>query len=179
MISKVIERDKTSNLISLELLQQHIRQTDAYDQEIMQVYVEAAIDYCERYTNRFFTEALLLSNSEEFKERFLLSYDVNEVVSVEAKNNETEQYEEIEYRFNLITCEVILSKKYKAYTDFNIKFKSGYIQGELPKALIQGVLMLFGTLYEVREDVSYGVSAVNVPFRSEMLLDSYRLLSTK
>lgn len=173
--TKLMERDNPQDLISISLLQEYIRQDDLYDEQLMMIICQAAIDQAEKYTNRYFTEALMLGTFKEYKEQVILDYDSNEVVSVQAKNPSTGEYEDIDYSYNIVTDVVEISKQYKYYTDFNINYKCGYKSGQLPSAIMHGILMLFGTMYEVREEVSYGVNAYSVPFKATMFLDSYRL----
>ncbi len=56
-----------------------------------------------------------------------------------------------------------------------MEYKCGYAEGEVPIGIKQGIMMLVGTLYNVREDVSYGIQAFNVPMTSKLLFDKYKI----
>ncbi len=173
LLIKKMDRDPVFDLISLDILKEHIRQDDDYENEIIQAYYLAAIDYAEKYTNRYFTETNIIGYQRDYSSKILVPFDINEVVSVKARNNDT--VVDIEFTFNVVSNEIEIKSDYKMYSDFEVCFSTGYKENELPKAIHQGILMLFATIYEVREDVSYGVTANKVPFKSTMMLDMYKL----
>jgi hypothetical protein len=51
---------------------------------------------------------------------------------------------------------------------------SNEVSGVLPKPLYQGILLLVGHLYAIREPVTVGVVCVKVPFSLEYLLAPYK-----
>ena len=174
--TKIINRDDPSSLIKFNILQDHIRQDDLYDEELMNLMYLAAIDRCEKYTNRVFTKATVIAVVPEFRENIILPYSPTKVLSVKAKSFDNDTAVDIPFVFNTISEEVSFNNfSTKKYYDIEVQYECGYEQGELPWVIKQAILMTFGTIYNVREDVSFGVSVNALPFHSKLLLDPYKI----
>lgn len=176
--TKIINKDAVNNLVSLNALKAHIKQDDDYEDEDIERKFLSAVDLCEKYTNRFFTPTEIIGYQEKYTKSISLLYCPTEIVSVKAINTDGVE-ETLDCTFNFVEETIKIDTKYKDYTDFYIDYIAGYKAGELPEALRHGIIMTFATLYEVREDVSYGVQANAVPVNSKTLLDSYRILSSR
>lgn len=170
---KEISRVPVDNLLTLEELQEHIRQDDTFEENKLMLCYFSAVDFAEKYTNRYFTETTIATSIETYQNKIPCPYDITSIVSAEAKDN-LGNIVEINIDYNYVSNVFVIDNKYSSYTDFEIIFTTGYADGQCPKAILGGILMVFATLYEVREDVSYGVTANQVPFRSTMMLDAYK-----
>lgn len=165
---------KDFNDVSLEMVMNHTRVDDGYDAELLQSYLSASIDLAGKYTNRALTERTVQAYLPVAQSVIRLPYgSVSAINNVTGVNRDGDEVS-IEFTFNDISESISLSDT--DYTDVKIEYECGYPEGEVPKGIVQGILMLTGTLYNTREDISFGVTAYKVPFTSKALLDAYRII---
>lgn len=176
MRTKVTTR-QDDEIVSLDLVKDHARVDDGYDEELLDAYIASAIDIAETKTNRLLNRCSVVGYLPKYVELVQLPYgEADEVESVTGINPSTGGREPITYALNDVTEVVSLDVEYRRFTDIEITFSAGYkAASDIPKSIIQGILVCVATLYNVREDVSYGVQAFITPLTAERLFKLTRI----
>ncbi|EDM66147.1 hypothetical protein PE36_00080 [Moritella sp. PE36] len=178
MRTKVISREEFYAFQPKEM-RDHLRVDDDYDNDLINAYYLAAIDTAEKETNRLLTPSVVDAYVATYREKIYLPYgEVSAIVEVSATNTSDEVEIITGYKFNEIDESISLNESlYRNHTDFVIRYECGYAIGSLPSAIKQGVFMATASMYNVREDVTYGVQAFKVPITSRRLFNLHRIPS--
>ncbi len=177
MRTKVISREDVNDISTSEVLE-HCRVDDDYDNELIQSYLLASMNIAEVETNRMLTPSVVDAYTQYHDKKIYLPYgEVSGVTEIKATFDEVEvTIPDTDYIFNEIDESVEIDKKlYINHTDFKIRYNCGYPADALPNAIKQAILMTVATLYNVREDISYGVQAYKTPMTSKRLFDLHRI----
>lgn len=162
-------------VLDIEIVKQHTRVDDDLDTDLLKAYISAAISVAEKHTNRMLVPTIVDGHWPTYLAKVYLPFGhTQEPTSLTA----TDKYgvsEDVAFTYNSVDESVNVSVDYVNHIDFTIQFDCGYRSGEVPKGLQQGLLLLVGTLYNVREDVSYGVNAYAVPLASKMLFNKFKI----
>lgn len=187
MIVQKVAQDQTTDILSLDQAKTFMRIVDAEDDIDIQSFIDSAIKEAEEITNRDFANAtyeLYLSSlpSENFK---FPKNPVNEIVSIEYMDLNG-IYQTIDpttyYLSNIYEIGHVL---FQEYPTVNIKndrkavrmtFKSGYPNNSFPSDLRQWLKVRVSTLYEIREEITIGVS-VSKNNHVDSILQRYRIRS--
>ncbi|WP_339009443.1 head-tail connector protein [Aeromonas popoffii] len=176
MFYKVIEKeDVGSTIIPNDLIQDHVRNYDQTDEALMDQYRDAAINFAERCMNRSIGPTKIHASFSRYKARFVVPMgEVKSIDSITAYRDGVE-IEVTNFRFNSVSDEVILNSEYSDCEDFHVIANVGWTAFEVPKSVIQGILQLITTFYEQREDQSFGVTGVEIPFSHRYLFDRWHI----
>ena len=174
MFYKVIEKQNVDNdLISMDLIQEHLRSYDQSDEVLLTNYRAAAINFAERSMNRSIGTTKIHASFSRYKARFLVPMgEVKSIDSITAYRD-NEEVTVTKFRLNSVTDEVILDPEYSDCVDFHVIANVGWNAFDVPAAVIQSILQLIATFYDQREDQIIGVSATEIPFSHRYLFDKY------
>lgn len=180
--------------VDLYTLKQHLR-VDAGDDDIL---IAAIADAATEHAERFLGRALIEQTWDIYLDKFPTGCDpielapppILEVVGVfykDADGNE-QQLDEASYiadtvsepgRLTPVSSWPALTKASNAV---RVRVRAGYLNDESPQvenvpASIKAAIMLIsGTLYENRETIIIGQTAVELPFAAEHLMRPFRVL---
>lgn len=178
MRSVVIKKGHTSD-ISIDEVMSHCRVEDDEEKPLLQIYLDAAIDVAEQKTNRLLAPSTVVSISQEYRDVFYIPYgQLIDITKVECIDPYGDTVTVTDFDADFINGAVRVPAIYSNHRSFTFSYSCGFADGELPKAIKQGILMTVMTLYNTREDISYGLNAVKVPRSSEYLFNLYRLPSS-
>lgn len=159
-------------LLPLETIQDHLRVYDGSDNDLLELYRSAAFDFASAYMNRVLGDALLITTFEDFKPVvFLPQGKASEIQSITALFN-GESVPVSGWYLNPIAGMLVLDSKWSTHKHFMVEYK---VTGEVPAAVLLGILKLIAHFYEVREEVSFGVSVTQIPTNHKACFDLYRL----
>ena len=165
-----------SSIITITDISEFTRQDDEDEFEQFQEFMDAAIDYAERYLNRYLSETEVDATWQGYQSKIILPFKPNEIISLNAYNLDTEEYEEIDFKFNSVSGVLRINvEDYHRYYDFTCSYKCGWTVDEIPNAVKHGIRKLIATMYESREDEIYGVSINQSDFNHKRWFDLYRL----
>ncbi|MGL4843933.1 MAG: head-tail connector protein [Aeromonas veronii] len=175
---KVLNKeDIAEDFIPMSEVMDFCRVYDPHEEELLNVFRVAAIDYASQYMNRALGIQDVSGFVGDYKARVTLPYgDIESITALSCiRNDELISIPETDYRLNQVTNEVIISPKYSNCSEFVINFKVGYHVAKIPAAIKIGCLKLIALWFEAREDVSFGTIAVTVPFNHRACFDLYRI----
>lgn len=171
----VINSQDDYEIVPMSTIQQHTRVDDGYDRELLEAYRDAATELAAKQTNRMLVPTNVTIYVPNYKAWIALPFgQVGDITKVEALNGEGTKVE-VEYTYNAIGERITFGSGLTDHTDFEITYDCGYPQGDVPNPIVNGILMLVGTFYNVREDISYGVSGYEMPITSKRLFNLFRI----
>lgn len=166
-------------LIPMEEIMDYLRIYDYQEESLLAVYREAAINFAESYTNRFFGSGEIVATFKKFlSETHLPLSNLTAISSVSAYNENGELEELTGFRFNEVSESLVFTENYSSYSDFQVKYTVFNTEITLPPVLKIGMLKLIATWYENREDISNGVSVQEIPLNHKHCFDLFRLTPT-
>lgn len=175
---KVIQKTEIAEeLIPMEEISAQLRMYDVHDEELLSNYREAAIDFAESYMNRALGMQSVIATFETYRNRCYLPLGkIVEITTVTALNQYGEEVllNESDYRFNIVSNELMIKPYCDNYTEFMVGYEVGDIVTDIPKAIKLGILKLITTWYEYREDLSGG-NIQEIPFSHKSCFDLYRI----
>lgn len=174
-----VKSHNAPTIVSLEMAKKQCRleTTDFEEDEMLQQYIDAAIEVAENYTNSHISEKKTEFVSDDFVngykfkitpiqkiEKITYTDTENQVQTLPLEAYKLEKTDEYQYQ---ITFDLELLPK----TVKNVKMlvKTGYEVNKTPKAIIQAVLLLVSSFYEKRED-----TVEKLPKASQSLLSKYQ-----
>ena len=174
-----------SNVVGVDEASTHLRLWDNSEDGYVQGLIEAATEVAEKYMNRLITEASVIVQRSTLTAQLPLG-KAKSVEAVTFVNGNTEERETLSadlYTFNTITNCIEIKRATKAHLqsasarDFQVTFVTGWSEAEVPHAIKQGILMLVGSMYEMREDaaVGQGVTVTKVPITHQYLFNKFKL----
>lgn len=174
MFTQIVEENQLL-LVSLSQLKDHCRIEHNDDDALLDIYLIAAHYAAGEHTRRrmFATKAAAFQHSFLSK-MFLPGGSVRNVTSVKATDENNNQVD-VNYTFHPIARYISFDSSYSNYKDFEISYECGYLQNNAPKDICVAIMMIAATMYEIREDISYGVNAFEIPFTSMSLLKRHVL----
>lgn len=181
----VIQSRTFSDVVTVEEAATHLRVWDVNDQPYIQSLIEAAIDTAEKYMNRLIAESTVTIQRPTLTQQLPLgtAKTISEVTYINAGTEERETLPGEMYSLNPITNKIEIKRNVQRYLsehnarDFQISLVTGWSASEVPAAIKQGILMLVGTMYEMREDatVGQGVTVSKVPVTHQYLFNKHKL----
>lgn len=178
---KILAKESIAEqLLPLDELQGHLRVFDPHEDELIETYRAAAINFAENYMNRALGIHTVKATFEKYRSRTYLPFgDVQEIVSISAiDQDKLIDLDQSEYRFNDVSGELIINSRNSRLTDFVVLYKVGKPVEQIDAAIKIGIMRLTAHFYESREDVSFGVSVAQVPFNHQYCFDLFRLPAT-
>ncbi|EIE5877565.1 phage gp6-like head-tail connector protein [Vibrio parahaemolyticus] len=173
----ISKTDVTDELLPLEEVMEYLRVYDYQEEQLLNVYRKAAINFAETYMNRVFGYVEVIATFDSFKQELYLPLGlVASVHEVTAYRND-ELISIGSYRHNAVSGRLRFTKDYSDCTEFTVRYSVAYPVEVIPQAIKIGMLKLIATWYENREDISNGVSISEVPNNHRYCFDMYRLKS--
>lgn len=172
----------TGSLLTLDQIAQHLRVYDDYDNEYLMQLYNAAVDAAELYMNRVILKSKVIMETDNLLAK-LPQGVASGVDSITYVNDSELRVGLTDFTFNVITNRVDITKATALYlsTDnaskYQITFDTGWMQEEVPPVILQAILMLIGSMYEMREDsvIGQGVTVNKVPNTHKQLLSKYKI----
>ncbi|EJL6830115.1 phage gp6-like head-tail connector protein [Vibrio cholerae] len=159
--------DKTSNETPVDLFEakRHLRVEHSFDDEYIQQLLHSATAYAAAITNRALcpseaTVILPTANGVVW-----LPYGNCKLLSVQSNGLDTNAY--------TVAGDKMLF--HTVHHNVVIKFKCGYSEDDCPADIKHALLMLVGTMYEQRADITIGVQTFKSHFASHQLLERHRI----
>ncbi|EMU5562148.1 hypothetical protein WN238_001482 [Vibrio parahaemolyticus] len=173
------KQDVSEQLLPMEDITFFVRALDPEHEQTLEILRYAAIDACERMTNRLIGINTVQLSIDTYRPRIQLPLgDVHTIESITARdsNGEVITLAATEYRLNTISGELFISSNNSRLKDFVITYQVGYSVESVPHVLKIGILKLIAHWFDVgREDVIVGVSVSDIPFNHRACFDLYRL----
>lgn len=174
-----------SDVVGVDEASTHLRLWDNSEDAYVQNLIDAAVGVAEKYMSRVIAESTVIVETSTLDKQLPLgtAKSVLSVTYIEDATEERVELDTSEYAFNPITNKIVLKKQAKARLmrvrarDYQITYVTGWTKEEIPKSVIQGILMLVGTMYEMREDaaVGQGVTVTDVPVTHKYLFNQYKI----
>lgn len=174
-----------SDVVDVSEASTHLRLFDNSEDEYVQNLIDAAVNIAEKYMSRVITESTVIVETSTLDKQLPLgtAKSVQSITYIDDATEERIELDTSQYAFNPITNKVVLKRQAKAFlmraraSDYQITFVTGWAREEIPKSVIQGILMLVGTMYEMREDaaVGQGVTVTDVPVTHKYLFNQYKI----
>jgi len=170
------------NILTLDQISQHLRIYDEYDEQYLFQLHDAAVDAAESYMNRVILQSKVIIETNNLLAK-LPQGVASDVDSITYVNDSEQRVSLTDYTFNTITNRVEINKataltlnSAKA-SKYQITFNTGWYLDEIPSVITQAVLILIGSLYEMREDavVGQGVTVNKIPNTHKQLLSKYKI----
>ena len=162
-----IERIQNESPVDLPEVKQHLRIEEDFDDVYLGQLIEAAIAYVETKLNRKLKRYTAEMNIENAQGVQLLPYGETAVTSVRASRELKSPTEYVKGKDRLVFREV--------FKNVTVTFECGYTKETCPADIKHALLLLVGTLYEQRMDISIGIQTYKAHFSSEHLLQPHKL----
>ena len=182
-MSKVVSISGAAPL-SLVTVKQHLRVDGSEEDDILGIYLNAALETVEEYLWRKLRLSTISEVFPFWKSVFDMSFPVNSITSIEYFSDLSTEvtlgtgYYEVyddgdikNYVYRVGTTELpehVADKKFP----ITVTYVTGYPDGEVPNAIINAMLILIGEMYENREDSEY---KSEIKKASRLALNPYRL----
>lgn len=177
--------------VTLEEAKLHLRVDDdnTTEDDLIESLITVAREHAEAFTNRAFLQQTLRMKMDEFP--CVIQLPRPQLISVSS----------IQYVDTAGVTQTLSASLYRVDSDSDparitpaygqswpstqditgavtVTYVAGYgaAATAVPTGIRQAILMLIGTLYENREDIIAGVSAMELPLTSRVLLQPYRFL---
>ena len=176
-----------ADVVTLEEACAHLRVWDNEDNDYIQSLIETAVQTAESYMNRIIGLATVLVEMADL-DRLLPMGFANSLKDVTYFNDNTEEYEVLPpefYSLSPLNNRIYLKRAGRAFlsdksvSHFHVSYITGWESSEIPAPIKHGILLLIGSLYEMREDatVGVGVTVTVVPITHRYLFNKYKLYS--
>ncbi len=178
---KILEKNSGS-ILTLSEITQHLRVYDEYDEGYLWQLYEAAYDSAEAYMNRVILKSKVIIETDDLTAK--LPQGIAEgVESITYMDSEENRVDLLDYTFNEITNKVEVRRPARLVlcsskaSKYQITFTTGWDESEVPATIKQALLLLIGSLYEMREDtvIGQGVTVNKVPNTHKALLSKYKI----
>jgi uncharacterized phiE125 gp8 family phage protein len=174
--------------VTLEEVKAHCRVSFDDDDDLLQIYLEAATSHCEEFQGRAYCEQTWELTLDEFplEEIEIRRPPLIGVVSIKYDDGDgLEQTVDVsEYTVDTVSepgwvlpADSWPSGVFDGINAVRIRFKAGYADSMdspnvslIPKDIKAAILLYVGTLYANRETIVIGQSAVTIPWAAEQLL---------
>lgn len=183
-MSKIVSISGSAPL-SLATVKEHLRVSGSDEDTLLQIYIDAALETVEQHLWR----KLQLCQVEEvfaiFYNRFDTTYPINSITSIKYfDESEVEQTLTVSDYYEVYDNAKSKNSIYKVGTletpsvwldkafPVEVTYETGYADGEVPKPIINAMLLMIGEMYENREDHEYK-SVIRKA--SQLALNPYRL----
>lgn len=170
----------TAEPVSLELAKQHLRVTHDAEDDLIQIYISAARDACENYINRPVSDGTAGSEYQTFSSSYCdihVPYG-STITSIDVGQSDG-TYTVITPDYTVSATGEVTFLDTSQLPDLELPdaVRVTYTPPvtPVPPALIGGMLLVIGHLYENREDSVIGASAVSLPRGAESLWFPYRV----
>lgn len=154
------------SLLDLPMVKSHLRLDDDYPDEQVEPYMLAAELSAQQFLNRrVFATQSAMATAVAAVPAALSAATAAHTAAIEAAN-------EIEDAVERCAAIAYADEVYRAAHEAAQETRYGIVINDLIKA---GMLLILGHLYENRQDVQAGVSAVQIPMGSHFMLQPYRI----
>lgn len=172
------------SLVTLSEFKAHSRVDTSDEDTIMQVYLDAAEAAVASYTGLVIEQESLTSLFDKFSEGMQLrGPNVSAItISYQDEDNATQTLASSVYlaQEKAYFCGIYLKNQQSFPATLvqkdvvSIAYTAGYTTSTLPKDLKSAILLIAGHLFDHREDVVIGASAIQLPMGSERLMRLHR-----
>jgi|LakMenEpi03Aug12_release.lakeMendotaPanAssembly.Ray.scaffolds.fasta_scaffold170238_3 uncharacterized phiE125 gp8 family phage protein len=179
-----------NSFLSLETAKLHLRMDHDDDDDIIEIYRDAAMRTAEHETGRMVADDELIFYCDRLpgsQENYEINIPVLPISSIDEiayyDGNDWAVIPDTEYRSDLISEP---SRVRFVSTDFDIDedtpmpiritLTAGYSSSNVPQEFINGALLVLGSMYENRQDVVIGTIATKIPKGSEFLFQQLRIV---
>lgn len=174
-----------SEVVPFKQAASHLRVWDEEDKDYIESLIDTAVSVAESYMNRLVIESTVLVELNGVDQQLPLGR-AKSVLEVTYLNTQTEEREVLPssmYTFDLLQNRIVLKRATKAYLQahnasaYQAKIVTGWAESEIPANVKHGILMLVGSLYEMREDatVGQGVTVNTVPVTHQYLFNKHKI----
>ena len=174
--------------VTLSELKEHLRITDTNSDTIVQIYLDAALNYIESQTGRKLSSvAGRVSNFDAFGEMEIDGDNPTSVVITYIDSDGSSQtLSDALYEVKTHKAKPYITLAYNASypstraqdAAITVTYTSGYSVSTLPQAIKAAVLLLGASLYEVREEFIIGTSITSAPITVKRLIAPFTLFKT-
>ncbi|KAB0285466.1 phage gp6-like head-tail connector protein [Vibrio fortis] len=174
-----------SEVVPYAQASKHLRVWDDEDRSYIESLIETAVGVAEKYMNRLVVESTVLVELSQLDHQLPLgrAKSVQEVTYLNYEREERETLPQEFYTFNPLSNRLVLKRAGQAYlkahnaVEFQATYVTGWAADAIPAEVKHGVLMLVGTLYEMREDatVGQGVTVNTVPVTHQYLFNKHKI----
>ncbi|CED59846.1 putative uncharacterized phage protein [Moritella viscosa] len=160
----------TSSDCPVELydVKNHLRIDHDEDDYYLNDLIHAAVLLAEHQTNRRIRFSTVQGYLEQAKGCVFLPYGNTKVVGIQVN----EQLLTLPTDYVEDADRIVFRREFK---DVRIDFDCGYKTADLPADIRHALLMLVGTMYENRQDVTQGFQSYKAAFSSWALLKHYKI----
>lgn len=160
----------TEFCVSLDEAKSHLRIFETDEDVQVQFLINAACEYIELYTHRRLQRSIYnLSGSVKTEDKVYLPYGVTTITEIKGTPyQEAERPLQVNIDYKMIGDDVVVFLA--PFEGLSIDVECGYPFDRVPKILTYAVLMMLGTLYECKQDISYGIQAYQMPFTTKNLM---------
>jgi len=174
-----------SDVVTVQEAVTHLRIWDNSEDTYVQSLIDAAVGVGEKYMNRLITESSVVVERDTLNTQLPLgrASSVTTVTYIADATEERVTLSPADYTLNTITNKIVLKRTVLAKLaavrarDYQVTYVTGWSALEIPDAIKQGVLMLVGSMYEMREDaaVGQGITVTKVPVTHQYLFNKFKL----
>jgi hypothetical protein len=163
-----LTKQSTELPVDITEVKEHLHIENTLDDTYIFSLIESAIAYVEQKTKRLLTKHYAKVLVEQASNEVYLPYG-NIIVSA-ARTEKEHLTPNVDYVVPFLGSMVKFNKSHR---DVTIDFDCGY--QTIPADIKHALLMIIGTMYEQRMDVTFGVQSFKAHFSSEMLLARHKL----
>jgi uncharacterized phiE125 gp8 family phage protein len=178
----------TSEPLTLDEAKSHLHVDHTTDDALIQIYLAAARDDCERWTGRAFMPQTWELTLDQFPtgEVLIPKPPLQSVSSIKYDDaSGTEQtLATSQYTVDSVSQPGWVvpvpagwpTTTFEGVNSVRIRYSAGYASAaDVPGAIKAAILLMLGTLYDNREDVVVGTSALPLPLSAQYLLRPLRV----
>ena len=174
---KSVSNQVLSDVVTLDeaKAQLNIESSFDIDDDYINSLIGVSTELAQNYVNRLLSVADVTACYEGYQSSYQLwGGGVTSITSVSVTDSlgYTTVVPADEYRFNAVSQKLTIQPQWEGIYEYNVVYQAGMT--EIPKAVKQGVLYLISTMYNVREDVTIGMTVANMPITSTALLNSVK-----
>jgi uncharacterized phiE125 gp8 family phage protein len=180
--------------LTLAEVKEHLRVQDSDEDGMIDLYISAATAYAESFMGRALIDQIWEVVLDTFPtDDLAIKIPRPPLIAVSSVN-----YDDVDgFQQTLATSEydvdtasqpgwIVPATSWPATIEainaVRIRFRAGYVDmsdspsvGEVPNDILNGILLIVGTLYAVRETVIVGQTPVSMPWSAEQLLRRHRI----
>ena len=174
------------SVITVADLKSHLRVDHSDEDTLIEAYRDAAIKWIEDYCNTRLGDVTAVGYLDYFKPSRFPIGPITAISSVTYldTSNTTQTLDTAKYWYDIktnaarITFDQVPDTYDDAYHRVQINMTLGYAEADVPAPMLTAIRWMVAHLYEQRQPVATGTTAIELPIGLYAILNPYRIITT-